>query len=82
MTNFGHTLRNPEMRSMRFFDNGESRDVLRDQIYRGLHLLEWCHSPRASGSFDALYEYGVQYGREGGDYLMELVVFGTELPEG
>lgn len=75
------TFRNPEMRSMRFFDNGESRDVLRDQIYRGLHLLEWCHSSKASGSFDALYEYGVQYGREGGDYLMELVVFGTELPE-
>lgn len=75
------TFRNPEMRSMRFFDNGESRDVLRDQIYRGLHLLEWCHSSEASGSFDALYEYGVQYGREGGDYLMELVVFDAALPE-
>ncbi len=75
--------RNPSMRSMRFFDNGESRDVLHDKIDRGLHLLEWCHSSKASGSFDALFEYAVhlRYNLEGGDYLMELIVFSTELPE-
>ena len=73
--------RNPQMRAMRFFDNGESRDTNRDKVRTGLRVLEWCHSAKAKGGFDSLFGHGKTQGYEGGDYLMELVVFGSELSE-
>ena len=73
--------RNPQMRTMRFFDNGESRDTNKDLVRTGLRVLEWCHSASAKGGIDSLFGQARTANREGGDYLMELVVFDAALTE-
>ena len=74
--------KSPQMRTLRFFDNGERRDVWRDWPQKGLRIYEWCHSARTAGSFNAIFTQtdGWQ-SRQGGDYLMELIAFEAELSE-
>ena len=76
-------MKSPHMRTLRFFDNGERRDVGRDWPKTGLRIYEWCHSARAAGSFDALFTQSDGWvARQGGGNLMEFVAFGSELSEG
>lgn len=76
-------MRNPVMRTMRLFDNGESRDCDLDYVELGLRVLEYCHSSQAKGKIDSLFGQGgsANANREGGDYLMELIIFDAELSE-
>ena len=80
-TSYHANMRNPVMRTMRFFDNGESRDHNRDHIQKGLRVIEYCHSAGAKGAFDSLFGQGRTNNREGGDHLMELIVFDAALSE-
>ena len=72
----------PHMRALRFFDNGERRDIRRDWPQKGLRIYEWCHSARAAGSFNAIFTQTDGWvSRQGGDYLMEFIAFASELSE-
>jgi hypothetical protein len=74
--------KSPAMRALRFFDNGERRDVGRDWPQKGLRIYEWCHSAKAVGSFNAIFTQSNGWvARQGGDYLMELIAFAAELSE-
>ncbi len=74
-------MRDPVMRTMRFFDNGESRDHNRDYVRTGMRVIEYCHSASAKGAFDSLFGQAKTANREGGDHLMEFIVFDEALSE-
>lgn len=73
----GHALRNS-----RFYDNGERKDAELADIQKGVRILEFHHNSLAKGNFDSLFANGVDAARrEGGDDLMELIVFDTPVDE-
>lgn len=72
--------RNPNMRSSRFYDNGEPRDPIYDIVHKGMHLIEFHHLSSAKGTFNSLFAHGAD-SREGGDDVMELIVFDSPISE-
>jgi len=74
--------RNPNMRSSRFYDNGEPRDPTYDLVQKGMHLIEFHHLSAAKGTFDSLFAHAATAARrEGGDDVMELIVFNSSISE-
>ncbi len=74
--------RNPNMRSSLFYDKGKRLDPMSDIVSKGMHLIEFHHLPTAKGVFNCLFAQSANIvRREGGDDVMELIVFNVPISE-
>ncbi len=75
--------RNPAIRCARFYDNAERRDSRIDTVQKGMHIIEFHHPKNAlAKSGNMVFGWSPNAGnREGGDDIMELIIFGTPLAE-
>lgn len=75
--------RDPAIRSARFYDNGERRDSQSGIVKAGMHIIEFHHPGNAlAKSGNMMFGWSPdRVDREGGDDMMELIVFSSPLAE-
>jgi len=71
----------PHLRNSKFYDNGVRRDVKSDYVQKGVRIYEFHHQTTYKGCMDSLFCQGTDINREGGDDLMELVLFSDPISE-
>lgn len=82
-TTYYSNRRDPAIRCARFYDNAERRDSMIDTVQKGMHIIEFHHPKNAlAKSGNMVFGWSPNAAnREGGDDIMELIIFGTPLAE-